>query len=373
MSAGEVSGDHYISSLIKALREEGYSGELWGMGGVEAGLSGLEIKWRGDSLQVMGFTEVFSAIPRLFRLADEIVKTIMEKKPEAVVVVDSPDFHLPLIKKIRKAGYQGKIFYISPPTVWAWREYRVRTLKKYVDLCLPVFGFEHRFISERGCRSAWTGTPLLEDFYNDEAKKNEMPPLENDGKIIAFMPGSRKNEIKTLVPVMREAAEVLASEGWTPVFSVAPGLNEEVRRSYTEELRLSGFRYYEGPGKALMKAAKCVVAASGTITVEALVIGCYMVVVYKINKLSEFIGRLVIKIKLFAMANILVGHEVYPELLQDNANKEKILAEAHKWLQADDKEKEIITDELGEARKALGNTGVYRFWAQKVMEELANA
>lgn len=373
MSSGEASGDHYISSLILALKEAGYDGELWGVGGIEAENTGLNIYWKGDSLQLMGIAEVITSIPALFRLANDIVKKIMEKLPEAVIVVDSPDFHLPLIKKIRKAGYKGKIFLISPPTVWAWRSYRIKTLKKYVDMCLPIFKFENEYLQAHNCKSSWIGTPLLEDFYNDEQRRDSSETIENDGKIVAFLPGSRKSEIKELLPIMEEAAEEIASKGWTPIFSVAPGLNRNARKKMIKYLKEKKINYYEGSGKDLMKVAQCAIVASGTITVEALIIGCYLIVTYKTSKITAFLIRLILKIKYAAMTNILLQRELYPELLQENATKENIVTKTFEWLYSDENKKAAITNQMNEARLLLGKTEVYKFWANKILEELANA
>ena len=119
MSSGEASGDHYAAQLTKTLRASGYSGDIWGMGGIESRTAGLRAEWHGERLQLLGFTEVLSAIPSIFALRNDMVERIMDAAPNVVIVVDSPDYHMRLISKLRSRGYKGKVFYISPPAVWA--------------------------------------------------------------------------------------------------------------------------------------------------------------------------------------------------------------------------------------------------------------
>ena len=232
------------------LRERGYSGDIWGMGGVESRNAGVRAEWNGERLQLLGLTEVFSAIPSILALRREMVERIIERAPEAVVVCDSPDYHMRLIAKLRARGYRGRIFYLSPPTVWAWRSGRANDLRRDVDECLPLFKFEHDYLLSRGCASAWRGHPLLEE-YNHRAETPDLGVDYEPGKLVAFLPGSRGSEIKSLLPIMEEAASALGSMGWQPVFSVAPGLNPTVRSEMIRRFSEKGIRHYDGPGGAL--------------------------------------------------------------------------------------------------------------------------
>ena len=154
ISCGEVSGDIYAADLIIELRKN--SSEIWGMMGPRGILAGGTATWSYEELKLMGFTEVVPAIPRLLKLRNDIVREIMTRGPGAVIVVDSPDFHFPLVKKLRAAGYKGLTVFLVTPTVWAWRSGRVKLLRDYFDLCLPLFSFEHDFLIEQGVNSRWT-------------------------------------------------------------------------------------------------------------------------------------------------------------------------------------------------------------------------
>ena len=367
MSSGEASGDHYTAALARTLCAAGYGDEIWGMGGGESRHAGINIEWDGERLQLLGFTEVLSAIPSIFALRREMVQRILERRPEAVVVVDSPDYHMRLIAKLRGKGYRGKIFYISPPAVWAWRSSRANDLRATVDECLPLFKFEHDYLLSRGCKSYWVGNPLLEEFSSGVS--SEVPEvLGNDSRLVAFLPGSRASEVNSLLPMMEDVADRLAARGWHPVFSVAPGLNQRVREMLLQRFGESERDYYEGAGRDLMAAAKCAVGASGTITVESLLLRCFMIVTYKVNPLSAMLAKLIIKTPHFAMANILAGCEMFPELIQDKATADNIYNMAVKWLDGGEEYRAVIRDKMDEARKTMGEPGVYRYWCSRILE-----
>lgn len=372
LSSGEASGDHYTANLARMLRASGYSGDLWGMGGLESRDSGIRVEWHGECLQLFGLTEVFSSIPSIVRLRSEMVERIMDLNPEGVIVADSPDYHMHLIARLRKRGYSGKVFYISPPAVWAWRSSRVNDLRKNVDECLPLFSFEHDYLKKHGCLSYWRGHPLLEEFPAEAGSSDNIPEyLTKDDRIVAFLPGSRGSEVNNLLPVMEKAAYELAKRGWHPVFSIAPGLNPRVRSMLIERFSNNGLNYYEGPGRDLMAAAKCAIGASGTISVESFLLGCYMIVTYKLNPISALVARCIVKTRYFAMANILVGSEMFPELMQWHATPENIIRHAVKWLDSSEEERATVREQMSLARRMLGEPGVYRYWAERIMEAVS--
>lgn len=371
ISSGEASGDHYTANLAKRLRAGGYSGDIWGMGGVESREAGIRVEWHGERLQLLGLTEVISAIPSIFALRNEMVERILTESPEAVIVCDSPDYHMRLISKLRSRGYRGRIFYISPPSVWAWRSGRANDLRRNVDECLPLFKFEHEYLLSRGCVSHWRGYPLAEEFRRLAAEPSPLDGSFDRERLVAFLPGSRRSEVTALLPMMREAAAVLAERGWQPVFSVAPGLNPAVRDGMIEEFTKDGVLFYDGPGHDLMAAARCAVGASGTITVESLLLGCYMVVTYKLNPISAFVARCVIKTPYYAMANILAGEEMFPELLQEKATVDNILGHTLEWLEGEGDFRAETEKTMRRARLTLGEEGVYDFWSKRIMEASA--
>ena len=369
LSSGEASGDHYTASVAKALRKLGYEGDIWGMGGKESRESGVRIEWPGEELQLLGIAEVLSSVPSLFRLLNEMSDRIMKRMPQSVVIADSPDFNIRLVQKLRSKGYKGRVFYISPPTVWAWRSGRVKKIAAVVDECFPLFKFEHEFLLKNGCNSYWQGHPMIEEFSDKYALAANLPErYRNDRKLVAFLPGSRGVEIKNLLPVMETAASELRSMGWHPVFSIAPGLHEGEKIIMRERLKECDFDIYTGNGRDLLAASSCSVAASGTVAVEAMMLGNYMVVAYKLSRLSAFIARCFVKTAYYTIPNILLGSELYPELIQDRATSENIIKETRKWLDGDDEKKVRIKEKMAIARDMLGNPGVYASWARRIVE-----
>lgn len=369
ISSGEVSGDHYTANLARALRESGYSEDLWGMGGVESREAGVCVEWPGERLQLFGITEVLSSIPSVLVLMREMVERIIKLNPECVIVADSPDFHMHLIAKLRRRGYLGRVFYISPPTVWAWRSSRVNNLRATVDECLPLFKFEHDYLLSRGCPSFWMGHPLLEEFSSEKRVSEDIfNKFGDDKRLVAFLPGSRKSEIDNLLPIMEKAAAELMKLGWHPVFSVAPGLDDVSRSKIVDSMKENLFDYYDGPGRDLIAAANCSIGASGTITVESMLLGCYMVVTYKVNPITAFIAKCIVKTRYFAMANILVGSEVFPELLQERVTSQNIVEHSLAWLDGNESYRQAILEMMRCGSRMLGEHGVYLAWAGRIME-----
>jgi lipid-A-disaccharide synthase len=368
LSSGEASGDHYTASVARELRKLGYEGDIWGMGGKEPREAGVRVEWPGEELQLMGIAEVLTSIPSLYRQLNDMADRVMEEGPESVVIADSPDFNIPLIRKLRSRGYKGRVYYISPPSVWAWRSGRVKKIAAAVDECFPLFRFEHEFLLKNGCRSYWIGHPMTEEFADRDALARSLPEdLRVDERLVAFLPGSRGVEIKNLLPMMEKAASELKEKGWRPVFSIAPGLNEKRRIEMKEHLERNNLELYTGPGRDLLAASRCSVAASGTVAVEAMMLDCYMVALYRVSPLSAFVVRHLVRTKYYTIPNILLGDELFPELMQEEATPENIVRETMKWLEGGEDLKAGIYRKLELAREMLGETGVCESWAKRIM------
>ncbi|MDR1471735.1 MAG: lipid-A-disaccharide synthase [Synergistaceae bacterium] len=377
MSAGEVSGDHYAARLGTLLKERGFCGGIYGLCGAESREAGFEALWNNERLHVMGVAEVFSSLADILRLMGEICGNVMERRPDAMAVVDSPDFHLPLIRRLRRCGYRGKIFYISPPAVWAWRKYRAADLAKHVDICLPLFKFEHEYLLSKGCDSRWAGHPLVEDSrgwnYGPDAPlpRIEGPNAPERGDVLAaLLPGSRLGEIKALYPTLSELASRLSNGGCRPVFSVAPGLSGRAREYLMSNVERDSHNYHDGPGRDIMAASSVVAGSSGTATAQALLLRRYMVVMYKVRPLSALIGKMLLKGVRFAIPNLLAGEVFYPELIQGDVNAENAEREMRRWLDMDPGAREKMTGRMDDLAALMGGGGAYGFWADQIMESM---
>ena len=376
--SGEVSGDHYIAKVFRALRDKGCDVRIFGLCGKESRDAGVECCWQSERLQLIGFTEVLASLPDILKLKSEIVAKIRETNPAAMVVVDSPDFNLPLIKQLRREGYRGKIFYISPPAVWAWRSYRVKQLAEQIDECLPLFKFEHDYLRMARCASLWEGHPFVDELAGWKTDREEVlrDIVWSSGgqgdpeRIVALLPGSRAGEIDQLYPMLSDVCAALADRGYSPVFSVAPGLSERARRELLARLASAGQSYYKGRGRDLTALSCLVVGSSGTATVEALLLRRFMVVLYKVRPLSALIGKLVLSHLFFAMPNVLAREQFYPELIQDRATAEAAKAAAFAWLDASDGHRAKVENRMNELIALMGKPGAYDFWADRILGAL---
>lgn len=375
VSAGEVSGDHYIARVSSELRRRGFGGggRIYGLCGAESRAAGVEGLWNAERLQLIGVSEVLSSIGDIIKLKREMQREIAASRPRAIVVADSPDFHLPLIRSIRREGYTGKIFYISPPSVWAWRSYRVRDLRTHVDENLPLFKFEHDYLLKEGCDTYWTGHPLVEEFENfrpdraDIASRILGQPVSPNEKIIALLPGSRRGEIEELYPILSGVCESLEGRGYTPVFSVAPGLSDGASALLRSRIAAEGHRYYDGPGRDLMAVSEVVAGSSGTATAQALLLKKFMIVLYKLRPFSALIGKILLRHLHFAIPNLLAGETFYPELIQEHATVDGAKAALFGWLDADDDERARAERKMSELIELMGNPGACEFWADRIL------
>lgn len=362
ISCGEASGDHYASLLIHAIRRAGSSCGLWGMLGAEGRAAGGDARWDSGSLALMGISEVLGSIPRLIRLKNDIAAEIIARDPAGVVVIDSPDFHIPLLRTLRKRGYRGRVFYIAPPTVWAWRKGRAHILADLCDISFPLFDFERVFLKGRGARCRWFGHPLVREMKRVEPARIEG---HSGGKIAALLPGSRRSEIRSLLPVLLETAGDLAERGFVPVFSVAPGLDAESAEWMKREC--SGWDLFEGRGAELMAASDVVAGASGTAAVESLILRKFMIVLYRSSLSSWIAYRLFVKTPWISIPNILAGEEIYPELLQAGVSVHNIIQRIDGYIKDPD-ERARIDAGMDRAVETLGEEDVPDGWAKSILE-----
>lgn len=365
LSCGEASGDYYAAGLLKGLRHRGLNLPAWGMVGDLTRAAGALEVWNASALGLVGVTEVLPSLPRLWRLKEQMAETVVARQPSCIVLVDSPDFHLPLVRAIRSKGYSGSIVYVAPPTVWAWRRRRSVTLREGDVHCLPLFGFEHRLLEELGVSSSWEAHPLLEGF------RNYVPPEElqerfGGRKPVALLPGSRPSEIANLLGELEKAADGLRQRGLAPVFSVASGLPASLRQQMKK--RLAPYDIYEGPARDIMAVAELVIGASGTASVEALCLEKFMIVLYKMASLSYLVARAFVRVPYAAMPNILAGEEIYPEFLQDQARAENVLAAVDRFLEK--RGGDGFRSGIVRARSEMGEGSAYNIWARIVQERM---
>ena len=348
ISAGEASGEHYGALLIGALKRQlaatGQTAEFFGMGGDRMAGAGLERVVRSEDMAVMGITEVIRHLPRIYREFRKLKQSIRDQRPDVAVLIDFPDIHFKLAEELQRLGVPV-IFFVSPQ-LWAWKKKRIRLVQKYVSRMLVIFPFEEPFYRERGVEAEFVGHPLAElplpTISRDQfAAENGLEP---ERTWISLLPGSRPKEIRDNLPEMIEAAwglEELELTGnpdmgdFEYLVPLAPTLNAEQRAEVleiVEDLACGlDIRLVEDARASLMHARASVVA-SGTATVEAALIGNPFVVVYRVSPVTYAIAKRVVKVPHVAMANLIAGKRVVPELIQSDFTALKIVQQLERLL-----------------------------------------
>lgn len=362
ISAGEASGEHYGALLATALREQlaqkGEAVELFGMGGERMAAAGVERIVRAEDVSVMGLTEVLAHLPRIYDEFRKLKRAIRARRPSVAVLIDFPDFHFRLAREFHRLGIP--VIYFVSPQLWAWKKHRLRFVQKYVRKMQVIFPFEEPFYREHGVEAEFVGHPLAEipmpSITREQfAQENALDPTRT---WIGLLPGSRPHEIRDHLPTMLEAARrlpLMNAEPFEFMVPLAPTLNAEQRahvhqmaRDLAPDLSL---RLVEDARAALFHARASVVA-SGTATVEAALIGNPFVVVYRVSALTYAVAKRVVKVPHVAMANLIAGKRVVPELIQNDFTVANIIQHLEALL-PDGTPRESMKKELGAIREAL--------------------
>ena len=342
---GEVSGDTLGAKLIRSLREQGIEAEFEGIGGPQMIAEGFNSYYPMDILSVMGIVEVLKDIKKLFAVRDGLVDTWTNNPVDIFVGIDAPDFNLRLSKTIKQKNLPIKTVQYVSPSVWAWRQGRVHGIKASIDLVLCLFPFEKAFYQKFQVNSAFVGHPLASQLplENPIANAKQALGLDLTQKHIALLPGSRRGEIERLAPLVLDAAQLLYQKYPNYQFLI-PAINDarkqqidEILKQYPEQLR-SQIKLLENTGteskigRMVMDASDIVALASGTATLEAMLLHRPMVTFYKLNWLTYHVVKFMIKIPYYSLPNIVAGKKVIQELIQHDAIPEKLAGEIEKLM-----------------------------------------
>ena len=305
--AGDKSGDLYGGLLSKQLKSKFPNLEIYSFGGEKlAQYSRQMVNLLSHS--VCGLVEVLSSIGKLLKIFKKTKKTILDLKPDLIILIDFPDFNLRLAKKLNRKF--PLIYYVSPQ-VWAWRKNRVETIKKYVDKMVVLFKFEETFYKNENMDVLYFGHPLLEII-----KEEDIQPK----KIISFLPGSRKNEVKKHLPIMIKTKKIIEKELDQYQFRIIrpPNLEKEFYEKFSPDIDIVDHSY------RAIKESKFIISSSGTATVELAILGVPYIIIYKLNSLSWHILKRMVKTDFVGMVNILSGRKIVDELLQKQANPKNL-------------------------------------------------
>ena len=370
MVVGEVSGDQLGAGLIRALKARNPGVRVEGVAGPAMREAGCDVWEDADTLAVMGLVEPVKVLPRLLRLRRSLVKRWAEDPPDIFVGIDAPDFNLGLEKALRSRGITT-VHFVSP-TVWAWRQGRVRKVAKAVDLVLCIFPFEEDFYKAHDVAAEFIGHPLADsvDTDIDSAAMRRQLGLTAP-RVIAVMPGSRRNEIARLGPVFAKACGLLIDR-YPDLQFVAPMVSPTLREAFKVQIDAAGMgdhiKLIDGNAVAAIVAADVVLLASGTASLQTALYGRPMVAAYKLSPLTYLMHRLfkLVKVKYFAMPNLLTDEPMVPEFLQDDATPEALSAAIAELL--DDPERRAVIESRFVALRAELTRGAQQRAAKAILD-----
>ncbi len=366
--AGEASGDQLGAALIRAIHTNHPDTRFAGIGGPLMQAEGMDCWWDCSELSVMGLFEVIKHIPRLLKLRRQLVARVLGLQPDVYIGIDAPDFNLGVEKRL-KARAIPVIHYVSP-TVWAWRPGRVKTIARATERVLCLFPFEPRYYREQAVLTDYTGHPLADQIplQNDAGSARHALGIETNGPTIALLPGSRMGEVEKLTAAMLDAAQILAKQHPNATF-LMPAASSTIGEYFESELHkypTVNCQVFANRGKVVMAAADVVVCASGTATLEVMLINRPMVVCYRLAGPTYALAKWfrLVKSRFFALPNILASEPLVPELLQHEVTGQSIAKEVSRWLDQpesrdaltkrfDQLHRELRTDAAASAARAV--------------------
>jgi lipid-A-disaccharide synthase len=368
ISCGEPSGDLYAGELALAIRQLDPSATISGFGGDRLRAAGADLVGDFQGLSVTGLLEVARLLPRTYRMYRRVVARAHAEPPDVFVAVDFPDFNFTLARALRKLRIPI-VYYISPQ-LWAWRSGRMNTMREIADRVLVIFEFEERIYREAGVPVEWVGHPLL-DVMPPERPKPQLRGelgLREATPVVALLPGSRRNEVRAILPGLVDAAELIRARVPAVQFLVAraPHVGDDLLAPLRRLLPDAAV-VVAGRADDVLTVADVALVASGTVTVQAALHECPMVVVYRLSPVTYRLGRPFVRVDTFAMANLVAGRNVVPELIQDDFVPERVAGEALKVL-TDPAFASRVRSDLRDVRARLGRPGASARAARAVLD-----
>ncbi len=368
--AGEASGDLHGSNLMKGLKAVDKDAQFRFWGGDLMQAQGGELVRHYKDTAVMGVVEVLTHLKKIARNLSDCKKDILEHKPDVIILIDYPGFNFKIAEFAKKNGF--KVFYYIAPKVWAWKEKRVHRLKKWVDRLFIIFPFEIDYFKKWGINAIYRGNPLLDSVdtyeYANESLEEfcKRTDTDNTKPFVALLAGSRKNEIKYLLPRMIEVAKKFPNYNF--LLAGAPSTDKSLYQNILKD-NTPNIKLLQGETYSILKHSKAAIISSGTASLEAALIGTPQVVGYGGNEISYAIAMLVLKIKYISLANLIMDKGLFKELIQHNCSPEKLSAELDQLLH--NKEYiETMKNNYAKVREVLGGQGASNKVALAMVEEL---
>lgn len=359
ISTGEVSGEQHAAALVRECRKQCPNTAFTAMGTDILRNAGVEIAVDASQIQVMGLVAVVKHLPAVWRAYRQTLRHVKETRPDMVVLVDYPGYHLRLAKTLKKRFPEIPIVYYIVPQVWAWHQSRVNTIRKYIDYCLCILPFEPDFYRAHGVPAEYVGSPVADAVRDvSRTRVKEILGLDDSTRLISVFPGSRRKEIQYLLPPMVEAARILHEQfdDLAFVLAAAPGYRQsDLERHCT----IPGWMpVLTGHSREIMAGSYFCIAKSGTTTLEAALLDCPLLMAYAGDWLSALLARSYIKLfnclKMYSLPNIIAGRAIIPEFLQEYCNGPEMARVARLMLK-DEETYETMLRDLREVKEKVGD------------------
>ena len=372
VSAGEASGDLYAASLVRELSLSLPGAQFFGCAGPRMRAAGVRAVVDAASLSVVGLVEVLGHIPRIYAEYRKMIAAARSERPDLAILTDSPDFHLRLARRLK--ALEIPVVYLVAPQVWAWRKRRIHGIRCNIERLLCIFPFEEDFFRQRGVRADYIGHPLVrlvrpevsrEEFFSSQG-------LVPDRPLITLLPGSRRGEAVRHMPELMDSVRRLGSERPVQfVLALPAGFWEDGAAALGESIGGLPVKVVEGRTWDAMAYADLALAASGTVTVEAALLGVPMVTFYRVSPLSWRLGRFLVDVPFLSMVNLVAGRAVVPELIQNEMTGERLAMEARMLLE-DPARRGRMRSDLAEVAGRLGAESDPMERASRIVIEVLN-
>lgn len=366
---GEVSGDTLGVKLMRSFREQGIDAEFEGIGGPQMIAEGFNSYYPMETLSVMGIVEVLKDLKKLFAVRDGLINQWTQNPVDIFIGIDAPDFNLRLSKSIKEKNLPIKTVQYVSPSVWAWRQGRVHGIKQSIDLVLCLFPFEKVFYERYEVPAAFVGHPLAKQLPLEnpiQIAKQQLGLNENE-KHIALLPGSRKGEVERLLPMLLGTANILHKK-YPDIQFLIPAINDARKQQIEQGVEqlapnlktvihiLENTDSESKVGRMVMNASDIIALASGTATLEAMLMHRPMVTFYKLHWLTYIIAKLLVKIPYYSLPNIIAGKKVIEELIQADATPENLAAEIEKLMNVETAQIQVMQHLTMHKQLISGNT-----------------
>lgn len=371
--AGEASADLHASAVVKRLKKQEPEIDVYGVGGKHLKEAGARIWFDFSSIGVVGVWEVLPKLKYFLDARKQLLESIEKEKPDLVLLLDLPDFNLSLAKKIKEINPSQKIVYYISPQIWAWRRWRVRAVKKYIDLMLVIFPFEVEFYQSAGVPVKFVGHPLLERIHPSQSREELRKKFQVGTKqiLLAFLPGSRKEELRLYLPRSLPALERLKKEfGIKIILARAPTLEQEFLEKYLshypEILEIISGEVYD-----LLFASDLALVGSGTATLETALAGVPMVILARTSWLNYLLVRPLVHTPFYGLPNLIAGKEIAVELVMGAVNSRRIYQELSRFLLSSE-QREQAKKELEQIQNKLGEKKASQEVAEQILSLLSH-